>query len=205
MSEGAAHWDAAYERGANQVSWFEDEARTSLDLIARAAVAPDTPVIDVGGGASPLTAELLDLGHTDLTVLDISQAALDAARARLGSRAAQVGWIRSDLRAWRPARDYGLWHDRAVLHFLTDPGDQRHYAALVARALAAGGHAVIGTFALDGPERCSGLPVTRHSPESLAGLLGDDFETIVAQHHTHTTPGGSRQAFTWIVARRTGG
>ena len=129
----------------------------------------------------------LDLGHTDLTVLDISQAALDAARARLGSRAAQVGWIRSDLARGGRARLRGLARPGRP-HCLTDPGDQRHYAALVARALAAGGHAVIGTFALR--RRGTLLRPAGHPPrpESLAGLLGDDFETIVAQHHTRATP-----------------
>ena len=201
MNEQAQHWDAAYRRGSDQISWYQDEARVSLELIDRLGVAPDAPIIDIGGGASPLAANLLDRGHRDLTVLDISQQALDTARERLGARADKVTWIRADLRNWRPTRAYQLWHDRAVLHFLTDTQDQRTYADLSARALVPGGHVIIATFAPDGPERCSGLPVVRYAPAELADLLGPSFDVVEDRRETHQTPGGTAQSFTWLVAR----
>lgn len=200
--ELAPHWDASYANGADRVSWAQSHATVSLELIAELGVAHDAPVIDVGGGASPLTGELLDRGFADLTVLDISALALQSARERLGERAAEVAWIEGDLRHWRPARRYGLWHDRAVLHFLTDPGDQAAYATLAADTVAPGGHAIIATFAPDGPERCSGLPVVRYAPEDLAALLGERFAVVADRREAHHTPGGAVQQFSWIAARR---
>lgn len=197
------HWDAAYERGADRVSWHQDEAHVSLELIAALDLAGDTPVIDIGGGVSSLAASLLDRGHIDLSVLDVSARALDAARERLDPRAERVARIHADLRTWRPTRRYGVWHDRAVLHFLTDIEDQQRYAELIAAALEPGAHAIIATFGPDGPERCSGLPVVRYSADDLDRLLGDRFERTDHRYETHRTPGGSPQQFTWIVARRT--
>jgi trans-aconitate methyltransferase len=202
MTETARHWDAAYRGGADQVSWYQDEARVSLELIDRLKLALDAPIIDIGGGASPLTADLLDRGHHDLTVLDISRHALDTAREQLEARAEEVTWVHADLRNWHPTGTYQLWHDRAVLHFLTDPQDQRTYTDLLARALVPGGHAIIATFAPDGPARCSGLPVVRYSAENLSALLGTDFDLSEKRHETHQTPSGSIQPFAWIAARR---
>lgn len=203
--EPARHWDAAYDQGTENVSWTQDEATVSLQLIEQVAVPHDAAVIDIGGGASPLTANLLDRGFTDLSVLDISQRALDAARAQLGDRADAVNWVCADLRDWQAPRQFGLWHDRAVLHFLTGPEDQQRYADLVARAVAPGGHVVIATFAPDGPERCSGLPVVRYSPADLGQLLGSRFELVAEREETHHTPRGTPQKFTWVAARRSAG
>jgi 2-polyprenyl-3-methyl-5-hydroxy-6-metoxy-1,4-benzoquinol methylase len=198
----SAHWDAAYARGPEAVSWFQEQAAVSLRLIDGLGLAAEAPVIDVGGGASPLAGALLDRGLRDITVLDISAHALSAARDRLGPRAAAVTWLQADLRTFTPARRYALWHDRAVLHFLTDPEDRRGYARCVADAVAPGGHAILATFALDGPERCSGLAVQRYDAAGLAALLGDRFDLVADEREQHRTPGGATQRFTWIVARR---
>jgi SAM-dependent methyltransferase len=196
------HWDTAYGKGIDGVSWTEPEATVSLAFIDQLDLPTDTPVIDVGGGASPLTANLLDRGFTHLSVLDISHRALDLARRHIGRRGDDVTWIRADLRDWHPARPFGLWHDRAVLHFLTDAEDQKRYGDLIASALAPGAHAIIATFAPDGPDRCSGLPVVRYSAAGLSGLLGPRFELLDHRHETHHTPSGTPQAFTWVMATR---
>lgn len=198
----AAHWDAAYAKGEHRVSWFQQDPGMSLRLISDLKPPVDAAIIDVGGGASPLAAALLNAGHTDITVLDVSQAALDAARAALGDRAQQITWLHGDLLALTSARRYAIWHDRAVLHFLTDPRDQVRYAELARNAVVSGGHIVIAAFAPDGPERCSGLPVQRHDAGSLAELLGEAFTEVAHLREDHRTPAGATQHFTWFVARR---
>lgn len=196
------HWDTAYTEKGVTVSWHQEEASTSLALIA-AVADPGASVIDIGGGASPLVDGLLDRGHRDITVLDLSQVALDAARDRLGTRGASVAWRVGDLLAWEPDRTYEVWHDRAVLHFLVDDADRARYAELAARAVAPGGHAIVGTFAPDGPEQCSGLPVRRHSADDLTALLAAGFEPVRTEREEHRTPSGNIQPFSWLVARRT--
>jgi len=197
----AAHWDHAYSRGVDQVSWFESEAGMSGQLIKSLNLAEGSATIDIGGGASPLAGYLLDQGLGDVSVLDISADALDAAKAQLGSRGQDIQWIDADLLTWTPSRKYGLWHDRAVLHFLTQVEDQRTYSDLVRTALAPGGFAVIGAFALDGPESCSGLEVQRYTTGQLLDLLGETFSLVEERQGYHETPGGSIQHFSWIAAR----
>jgi len=201
--DAAAHWDAAYAKGEDRVSWFQQDAGMSLRLIADLNPPVDAAIIDVGGGASPLAASLLSLGHTDITVLDLSRAALDAARAALGEQAHRITWLHGDLLALTSPRRYAIWHDRAVLHFLTDPPDQARYAELARNTIVPGGHVVIATFAPDGPERCSGLPVQRHDSRSLTELLGGAFTEVAHLREDHRTPSGATQHFTWFVARRT--
>lgn len=196
------HWDAVYEeRGTDGVSWFQREPQVSLELVASLAVPCETAVVDVGGGASTFVDRLLARGFVDVTVLDVSAAALEASRRRLG-RGARVTWLREDVLTWRPPRRYGLWHDRAAFHFLVDAADRAAYLAVLRSALAPGGQVVLGTFAADGPDRCSGLPVARYSPGGLAGVLGDDLEVVETRREVHVTPAGARQAFTWVAARR---
>lgn len=195
------HWQQAYEAGDDSKSWTQGSAEPSLTAIARTGVALDGPILDVGGGSSPLAGELLARGHTDITVLDIAQNALDLARSRLGGQADAVRWLQADLMTWRPERRYAIWHDRAVLHFFTDPEDRATYARAVDAALAPGGYAVIATFAPDGPEQCSGLPVYRSSAEETLTLLGPSFSAVATEQHVHSTPGGNEQAFSWLVAR----
>ena len=157
----------------------------------------------MGGGSSRLADRLLAAGHRDLTVLDISAAALELARDRLGQRANAIEWITADVLSWRPEREYALWHDRAVLHFFTDPDDAVRYRDTLRAALAPNGHAIIATFAPDGPNRCSGLPVRRSSAEQILSLLGAGFELEHAGTRVHRTPAGVQQPFTWTTARRT--
>ena len=199
-----AHWQAVYtSKGETEVSWFESNPAVSLDLIAQVQPRPDAAVIDIGGGASRLVDGLLARGFTDVTVLDLSEAALAAARARLGGPAAQVAWLAADATTWQPTRSYAVWHDRAAFHFLTDPADCAAYLARLRRAVAPGGHAILGTFAPDGPARCSGLPVMRYDADSLAATLGPAFALLDTRRHAHVTPSGAVQRFQFSTFRRT--
>ena len=201
MDDRAQHWDDTYvRRGTEGVSWFQAVPTTSLHLIDVLGIPPAAAVIDVGGGASSLVDRLVARGFTDLTVLDISDIALAAARARVGDRA-PVSWVHEDVLAWRPQRRFALWHDRAVFHFLVEPSDQQRYLATLRAALAPAGAAIIATFAPDGPDRCSGLPVARYSADDLSALLGDAFAVVEASREEHTTPTGALQPFTWVAAR----
>ncbi|MGZ8689436.1 MAG: class I SAM-dependent methyltransferase, partial [Aeromicrobium sp.] len=162
------HWQEVYEtKSPTEVSWFQNEPVVSLELIDGLGVEPSEPIIDVGGGASTLVDHLLERECTDVTVLDISAAALAVAKERLTGRAEDVTWLAEDLMAWSPARQFAVWHDRAVLHFLTDAADRRRYGEILSAAVAPGGHAVIGTFALGGPTHCSGLEVQQHDAASV--------------------------------------
>jgi SAM-dependent methyltransferase len=199
-----AHWDQVYRTKApDQVSWFQAEASLSKRLITTLEPDCDTPIIDVGAGASVLVDGLLDAGYTDLTVLDIAEAALDVSRTRLGERAQGVQWIAGDvLHATLPARRAGVWHDRAVFHFLTSTSDRHRYVEQVHHALRPGGLVVLATFADDGPLKCSGLEVARYAPLELAAVLGHGFKTVESHRELHTTPSGATQAFTYLVSRK---
>jgi 2-polyprenyl-3-methyl-5-hydroxy-6-metoxy-1,4-benzoquinol methylase len=191
-----AHWENVYEtKGEREVSWFQESPAPSLELIALAGVMPSSAIIDVGGGASRLVDSLLAQGCRDVTVLDLSSAALATARERLGSNAGDVKWVVADVTTWRPSERYDVWHDRAAFHFLNAPEEQAAYVGRLRQALKAGGHAIIGTFALDGPDKCSGLPVTRHSADTIGGLLGPDFKLVDQRRHRHATPWQSAQNF----------
>jgi SAM-dependent methyltransferase len=198
-----AHWETVYtQKDEQEVSWFQDSPQPSLALIARVGATPASAIIDVGGGASRLVDALLSRGFAHLTVLDLSEAALEKARARLGDDAAKVRWIAADITTWQPDTAYDLWHDRAAFHFLTGPEAQRAYVERLKLALRAGGHAIIATFAPDGPEKCSGLPVARHSAETIGALLGPEFALVDARRHDHMTPWGSVQKFQFSVFER---
>jgi hypothetical protein len=198
-AERAAHWDATYTtRAPERVSWFQPEPRTSLELIEALGVDRATPVVDAGGGTSFLVDRLVERGFTDVTVLDVSAVALRLARDRLGD-AAPVAWIVDDVLSWEPARPYGLWHDRAVFHFLTEPADREAYVATL-RAAVPRGAVVLGTFAQDGPDTCSGLPVACHGPDDLARLL-TGYEIVARRREVHVTPTGGEQPFTFVAAR----
>ncbi|PWK67014.1 class I SAM-dependent methyltransferase [Aminobacter sp. AP02] len=202
-SDRASHWETIYRTKADdQVSWFQQTPEPSLTLLALAGATTDMAVVDVGAGASHLVDTLIGQGYDDVTVLDISQAALDADRARLGPDADRITWICSDVTAWQPSRSYDIWHDRAAFHFLTDAADQGAYAAVLTRTLKAGGHAIIGTFAPDGPEKCSGLPIIRHDADSIGNLLGGSFTLIDTRRHEHMTPWGTVQRFQFSTFRK---
>jgi trans-aconitate methyltransferase len=202
QAKTAAHWDAAYAQGDETRSWFEEHPAMSLRMLGAAGISPADAVIDVGGGASPLTRALLDRGFRDLTVLDISAAGMQHARDRLGSRADQVHWLTADVLSWYPSRRYQVWHDRAVFHFLTAGQDRQQYLRALDAATAPGAAAVVGCFAPDGPQHCSGLPVARYSPAQLARQLGATWLLISQNREEHITPAGTTQPFTWIALRR---
>jgi SAM-dependent methyltransferase len=199
----AARWDEVYAQGDTTCSWFQDAPEMSLRMLDAARVTPVDSVIDVGGGASPLAGALLERGFRDVTVLDISAAAMGQARHRLGPRAGEVHWLTADIRAWRPPRRYAAWHDRAVFHFLTAEPDRRDYRRALAEATTPGAVAVVGCFAPDGPQRCSGLPVARYGPGDLAAELAPYWQLIAQDGEEHTTPSGLVQPFTWAALRRT--
>lgn len=200
----AAHWDERYRSvGAEQVSWFEPEPNQSLALVQMAAADHNASVIDIGGGASRLAGILVDRGYRDVSVLDISQNALDAAKARLPQPDA-VTWIHADLLEWVPNRRWHVWHDRAVFHFLTEPRDRATYRSLLRRAVEPGGAVIIATFGQAGPSSCSGLPVARYSPEALATEVGPGFTLIGSGGYDHHTPAGVTQNFSWVVLRADG-
>jgi len=201
-----AHWDKAYtEKAENQVSWFQAMPARSLAMIAAAstpqASGTKSSVIDVGGGASRLVDALLEAGHGDVSVLDISRAALAKDGARLGEKAARVDWICADITRWRPARQWDVWHDRALFHFLTAPAAQDAYIAALKAATHPGSAVILSTFAPDGPERCSGLPVQRYGAADLAAKLGPGFALYDEAQEHHVTPWGSVQAFTYAAFR----
>ncbi|WP_455384144.1 class I SAM-dependent methyltransferase [Acidihalobacter prosperus] len=195
---GEKHWEAVYrDKTAEEVSWFQPSPELSLALIDAAGVPRQAPLIDVGGGASRLVDRLLEAGYGNVSVLDISSAALEQSRTRLGAAADAVRWLQADItRAELPGR-YRLWHDRAVFHFLVDAPARAAYLERLERHLEPGGQAIIATFAPDGPERCSGLPVQRYSARSLSRTLGERFRLIESREELHTTPAGVVQAFVY--------
>jgi trans-aconitate methyltransferase len=198
----AAHWDAAYAQGDDTRSWFENQPDMSLRMLDAAGVSAADALIDVGGGASPLTRVLLDRGFRDLTVLDISATGMQHAQVRLGSQANQVHWLAADVLSWHPGRRYWAWHDRAVYHFLTADEHLQRYLYALNAATAPGGIAVFGCFAPDGPRHCSGLPVARYSPAELARQIGTNWQMISQDREEHLTPAGIIQPFTWVALRR---
>lgn len=198
------HWEHIYETKApTQVSWYQEHARYSLQFIQNTGVQKTDHIIDIGGGASTLVDDLFADGFQHVSVLDVSGAALQLARQRLGERAANVNWIEADItQADLPAQAYDLWHDRAVFHFLTQPADRQHYVEAVRYSVRTGGHVILATFAPDGPDRCSGLEVVRYSPESLHSEFGEDFEVVDSTRETHHTPFGTEQRFIYCYCRK---
>jgi 2-polyprenyl-3-methyl-5-hydroxy-6-metoxy-1,4-benzoquinol methylase len=201
------HWDDVYAtKPTHEVSWFQEDPAISLRLIQQASQAtPGGAVIDVGAGASLLVDRLLDDGHRDLTVLDVSCEALDLVAVRLGPRAEQVTRICHDLLTWHPGSQFRIWHDRAVFHFLTEREDREAYLRLVTRSVEPGGALVLGVFAEDGPTSCSGLPAARYSAADLGDVFATAFTLEHAEREEHPTPGGGVQPFTWTILRRNAG
>jgi len=205
MPERAAHWEKDYvNKAADTVSWFQPSPKPSLEALERITPNHASGFVDVGGGASNLVDALLERDWRDLTVLDIAQPALDVARARLRGRGDDVRWIATDIATWRPQRTYAIWHDRAVFHFLTEAADRRGYKAALEQGLAVGGHLILATFAIGGPERCSGLPILQYDAETLSSELGSAFSLLESWREDHVTPGGGVQAFNWCLFRRVG-
>jgi 2-polyprenyl-3-methyl-5-hydroxy-6-metoxy-1,4-benzoquinol methylase len=198
-----SHWQNVYQtKGERDVSWFQESPTISLDLIRATGVTHDASIVDIGGGTSRLIDALLAESFSAVTVLDISEQALATAKARLGALGAKAKWIAADVTAWEPSQSYDVWHDRAAFHFLTEPRDRTAYAERVAQSVRPGGHVIIGTFALDGPERCSGLPVVRYDSTAISELLGPSFVFLESRRHSHQTPTGTIQRFQFSRFRR---
>lgn len=199
------HWRATWERTPEDaLSWFQAEPVSTIELVRELEPDLDAAIIDVGGGASRLVDGLLTSGYRDLTVLDIAKPALDIARSRLGADASRVAWIVGDVLTHEFDRQYDVWHDRAVFHFLTSAEGREAYRARLGASVRSGGVVIMATFAPDGPDRCSGLPVCRYTSDALVHELGPGFEAARALAELHRTPGGADQAFTVVVARRVG-
>jgi 2-polyprenyl-3-methyl-5-hydroxy-6-metoxy-1,4-benzoquinol methylase len=197
------HWENIYStKDANSVSWFQPHADLSLKMIQDTIVPYDAGVIDVGGGASTLVDDLLQQGYSNLTVLDLSAAALALTQTRLGERAQQVNWIDANItEVSLPTQAYQLWHDRAVFHFLTTHDDRRAYIDVMSRALTKNAHVIISTFAEDGATKCSGLDVVRYSVASLQHELGALFTLVHSEEEFHPTPFGTTQKFIYCHFR----
>ena len=202
--ERHAHWQTVYQtKGEHDVSWFEESPAISLKLIRATGVSTTASIIDIGGGTSRLVDALLDEGYSAVTVLDLSEKALETSKTRLGLQsAAKAKWVAVDVTAWEPSQAYDVWHDRATFHFLTDPSERAAYVERVLRAVRFGGHVIIGTFALDGPERCSGLPVVRYDAAAISEILGPSFDLLQSRIHAHQTPTGVIQRFQFSRFRR---
>ena len=204
MPDRKAHWEHVYStRKPHEVGWYQAYPEMPLHLIASTGASKTCAIIDVGGGASNLVDALLENGYSDITVLDLSAAALDATMARLGTAASQVKWLVADITRFTPPRQYDIWHDRAVFHFLTEETDRQRYMAAARAALPPGGHLIMATFALDGPPQCSGLDVARYSPESLQQEVGDGFALAESFGGLHITPSQGKQSYTFCRFIRT--
>jgi SAM-dependent methyltransferase len=202
-ASGREHWDRIYaSKPATAVSWYTPHLERSLAFLEAARVDRTAAVIDVGGGASTFVDDLLERGYENVTVLDVSQTALDAARDRLGERGSRVRWICADVtEASLPEAAYDFWHDRAVFHFLRDPLARKRYVAAVRRSVKPGGHVVVATFGPHGPEKCSGLEVMRYSAEALHAEFGQEFARLASAEETHVTPWGAEQEFVYCYCR----
>jgi SAM-dependent methyltransferase len=197
--EPKKHWDGIYAtKPPDTVSWYQQSASLSLELIQHIAPAKSSRIIDIGGGASVLVDELVARGFEDVSVLDISPVALDIARQRLGRVAHKVHWIDGDItQVDLGEQGFDLWHDRAVFHFLTDPADRAAYVRQVRRSVRPGGHVIVAAFGPDGPLQCSGLPVVRYAPNALHAEFGRQFMLLEHQTEDHLTPWGAIQHFVY--------
>jgi len=201
--EAKSHWEAVYRTKApDAVSWYAPHLRESLSYIQRTGLPTSASIIDVGAGESTLVDDLLGAGYDNLTVLDISEKALEVARTRMAERASRVNWLVADvLETQLHVQAYDVWHDRAVFHFLTDAKQRLAYVAQVVRALRPGGYAIVGAFGPNGPLECSGLPVARYGPDELHDEFGGRFTLVDNSVDVHTTPWGSSQQFVYCFCR----
>lgn len=202
MAGDPNRWEGVYRtKQEAETSWYEDRPQVSLDLIAATGIGPDAAIVDVGAGTSRLVDCLLDQGFYQITVLDLSETALAKARARL-PESAPFDWVAANVLDWRPSRRFDVWHDRAAFHFLTETADQNAYLRVMDQALLPGGHAIIGTFALGGPDKCSGLPVARYDAALLSDRLGESYHLVKSLIHDHNTPWGGVQRFHFGLLRK---
>lgn len=192
------HWEQVYsQKKSTEVSWYQQHPERSLELIRTTGADLSAHIIDIGGGASTLVDYMLDAGYQNLAVLDIAHGAIEQARSRLGNRANKVIWVEQDITQFSADQPFDVWHDRAVFHFLTDVNDRASYVRTMSRLLKPGSHAIIATFDLNGPEKCSGLDIVRYSPETISAVLGDSFQLVDTSTEEHVTPNGSLQSFVY--------
>ena len=196
MFDRKKHWRNVYqEKSPSEVSWYQKEPKLSLELIRRTNVATNDAIIDVGGGASVLVDYLSKECYTNLTVLDISENAIAISKKRLGDTAKSIEWIVSDITQFDTSQKFSLWHDRALFHFLTDPSDREIYVKTLKNALKPEGHLIIATFAIGGPEKCSGLEIVQYDSEKMIAELGDNFKLVEERKEVHITPAKKEQEF----------
>lgn len=193
------HWEQVYtNKSPLEVSWFQNEPSLSLQLINESGIKKDAAIIDIGGGASRLVDHLLEQGYQNMAVLDLSSSAIQHARLRLGDRQSQVEWFIEDVTGFNPPRKFDLWHDRAVFHFLTDAADRQQYKHHLQQGLITGGHLIIATFAIGGPEKCSGLDIVQYDANKISAELGDDYQLVDVHYELHITPAEKEQKFNYF-------
>lgn len=198
-----SHWENIYNtKKLNEVGWFQKVPQTSLDFINELKLPKDAAIIDIGGGDSYLAPTLLELGYTDVTVLDLSANAIKLAKKRLGKKAGLINWIVNDITEFKPARKYDCWHDRAAFHFLINEVNIEKYVNMATEAISSMGNLIIGTFSLNGPKECSNLPIRQYSKELLQKVFKNNFILKEAQSPVHKTPGGSEQHFVFCGFER---
>lgn len=194
-----AHWEQVYtDKSPLEVSWYQTEPRLSLELINHTGLPPESSIIDVGGGASLLVDRLLEKGYSHPAILDISSSALAHTKARLGPKSDQVEWFEEDVTRFAPTHRFDLWHDRAVFHFLTEGSDRQKYIATLNQSLRPGGHLIIATFAIGGPEKCSGLDIVQYDAQKLSQELGAGFQLEEQTSESHITPSQMEQKFSYF-------
>ncbi|MDF0716664.1 class I SAM-dependent methyltransferase [Muricauda sp. 334s03] len=197
------HWEEVYTgKSDEEVSWFEGKPSTSLDIIASLDLPKDSSIIDIGGGNSNLISHLLENGYNNLSILDISENALQRTKSKLGKSAAKVQWINSDILNFEPTQDFELWHDRATFHFFTREEDILKYIDILGRSLKTGAYFILATFSTTGPKRCSGLEITQYSPEKLKELFKVDFTLLESFEKIHKTPFKTEQNFIYNLFQK---
>jgi ubiquinone/menaquinone biosynthesis C-methylase UbiE len=197
------HWEQIYQsKKDNEVSWYQDIPKLSLELIHSLKLARNAEIIDIGGGNSNLAAKLLELGYGNLSILDISAKALERTQLKLGDRAKLVQWIVSDVLFYKPSKKFDLWHDRAAFHFLTKKDEIKKYAVTAGKLLKPSGYLIVSAFSITGPKKCSGLDITQYSEESMRDLFEKNFEFIKSLEEVHMTPMGTQQNFIYCIFRR---
>jgi len=198
-----AHWENIYTtKEADAVSWYQPSAHTSMEFVNKAGLSPDARIIDIGGGDSYFAERLLEAGFTDITVVDISAAALERAKERLGNKANGITWIVADAADFNPPAVYDFWHDRAAFHFLTDGGDMENYLKTAHSHLSPDGTFVLGTFSETGPTKCSGIEIKQYSEAAMQERLSPYFEKTECLKANHDTPFGTVQHFTFCGFRK---
>jgi len=201
--ERKTHWEQIYQsKKDNEVSWYQDIPKLSLELVQSLRPGRDADIIDIGGGNSNLTAKLLELGYRNLSVLDISAKALERTQLKLGDRAKLVQWIVSDVLFYEPSKKFDLCHDRAAFHFLTKEDEIKQYAATASKLLKPSGYLIVSAFSITGPKKCSGLDITQYSQESMKDIFDENFEFMKSLEEVHTTPFGTQQNFIYCIFRR---